>query len=88
MDLSYEGLNRTEEAIAAYRNAIAWQADSAVKNSGPFLNLGSLLADGDRVDEGLTYLLEAARRMSPGLSHSPATGKSVYAAESTGKGAG
>jgi tetratricopeptide (TPR) repeat protein len=61
LGLSYEGLNRTEDAIAAYRNAIAWQMDSAVKNSGPLLNLGSLLADGERVDEGVSYLLEAAR---------------------------
>ncbi len=61
LGLSYEGLNRTEDAVAAYRNAIAWQMDSAVKNPEPFLNLGSLLADGDRVDEGLSYLLEAAR---------------------------
>jgi tetratricopeptide (TPR) repeat protein len=61
LGLSYEGLNRTEEAVAAYRNAIAWETDSGVKNAGPFLNLGSLLADGDRLDEGLSYLLEAAR---------------------------
>ena len=61
LGLSYEGLNRTEEAIAAYRNAIAWEMDSAVKNADPFLNLGSLLADSDRLDEGVSYLLEAAR---------------------------
>jgi tetratricopeptide (TPR) repeat protein len=61
LGLSYEGLNRTEEAVTAYRNAIAWETESAVKNAEPFLNLGSLLADGDRVDEGLTYLRQAAR---------------------------
>ena len=61
LGLSYEGLNRTEEAIAAYRNAINWQADSAVKNPGPFLDLGSLLVDNNRPDEGLPYLLEAVR---------------------------
>ena len=61
LGLSYEGLNRTEEAIAAYRTAIAWQADSAVKNSGPFLDLGSLLADSERVEEALPLLLEASR---------------------------
>lgn len=61
LGLSYEGLNRSEDALAAYRNAIAWQTNSHVKNAGPFLNLGSLLADGDRIDEGLSYLLEAAR---------------------------
>jgi len=54
-------LNRTEEAVTAYRTAITWQMDSAVKNPEPFLNLGSLLADGDRLDEGVSFLLEAAR---------------------------
>jgi len=61
LGLSYEGLNRTEEAVAAYRNAIAWLANAPVKNPEPFLNLGRLLADGDRLDEGLSYLLEATR---------------------------
>ena len=61
LGLSYEGLNRTDEAVAAYRNAIAWQADAPVKNPEPLLNLGSLLADGNRLDEGLSNLLEAAR---------------------------
>ncbi len=65
LGLSYEGLNRTEEAMAAYRNALAWQADSAIKNPGPFLDLGSLLVDNNRPDEGLPYLLEAAR-LDPG----------------------
>jgi hypothetical protein len=35
-----------------------------VKNSGPLLDLGSLLVDSDRSEEGLRYLLEAAR-LSP-----------------------
>ena len=61
LGLSYEGLNRTEEAAAAYRTAIEWETDSPVKNAGPFLNLGSLLADGDGLDEGVSYLLNAAR---------------------------
>jgi len=64
LGLSYEGLNRYEEAIAAYRTAIAWQTDAAVKNSRPFLDLGSLLVDTDHTEEGLPYLLEAAR-LSP-----------------------
>jgi tetratricopeptide (TPR) repeat protein len=65
LGLSYEGLNRTEEAMAAYRNAIAWQADAPAKNPGPFLDLGSLLVDSDRLEESLPYLLEAAR-LDPG----------------------
>lgn len=65
LGLSYEGLNRTEQAVAAYRTAIEWEMDSAVKNAGPFLNLGSLLVDSDRLEEGLPHLLEAAR-LDPG----------------------
>ena len=65
LGLSYEGLNRTEEAITAYRTAIAWQTDSPLKDPGPFLNLGSLLVDADRVEEGLPYLL-AVVRLDPG----------------------
>ncbi len=61
LGLSYEGLNRNDEAMAAYRTAIAWQADAAVRNSGPYLDLGSLLVDTDRSEEALPYLLEAAR---------------------------
>ena len=64
LGLSYEGLNRNEEAMAAYRTAIEWQKDAAVKNSGPLLDLGALLVDNDRTEEGLTYLLEASQ-LSP-----------------------
>ena len=64
LGLSYEGLNQADKAIAAYRNAIAWQADAAVKNPGPLLDLGSLLVDSNRSEEALPYLLEAAR-MTP-----------------------
>ncbi len=64
LGLSYEGLNQIEKALAAYRTAISWQADAPVKNSGPYLDLGSLLVDNDRVEEGMPYLLEALR-MSP-----------------------
>ena len=64
LGLSYEGLNRTEDALAAYRTAIEWQRDAAVKNPEPFLNLGSLLVDRERAAEGLPHLLEAVR-LSP-----------------------
>jgi len=61
LGLSYEGLNRYEEAIATYRTAIDWQKDAAVKNSGPFLDLGGLLVDTDHSEEGLPLLMEAER---------------------------
>jgi len=61
LGLSYEGLNRYDEAIAAYRTAIEWQKDAAAKNAGPFVDLGGLLVDTDRTEEGLPFLLEAAQ---------------------------
>jgi tetratricopeptide (TPR) repeat protein len=64
LGLTYEGLNRIEEAVEAYRTAIGWQADAPSKNSGPLLDLGSLLVDNDRAAEGLPYLLYAAK-LSP-----------------------
>ncbi len=61
LGLSCEGLNRTEEAIGAYRNAIAWQTDSALKDSGPFLDLGTLLVEQGQANEALPDLLQAAQ---------------------------
>ena len=59
LGLSYEGLNQIEEAQAAYRTAIAWQADAPVKDAGPYLNLGSLLVDNGKASEALADLREA-----------------------------
>jgi tetratricopeptide (TPR) repeat protein len=57
--LSYAGLLQTDEAIAAFRTAIAWQAHSNIKDPGPFLDLGSLLLDQNRVEEAVPYFLQA-----------------------------
>lgn len=59
LGLSLEGLGRTDEAIAAYKQAIAWQLDSAQKDNEPLLNLGSLLLDQGQPKEALAYLLQA-----------------------------
>jgi len=61
LGLSYEGLNRFDEAIAAYRTAIGWQADSSAKDPGPLRDLGSLMVDNDHTEDGLPYLLAAAK---------------------------
>jgi tetratricopeptide (TPR) repeat protein len=61
LGLSWEGLNQLDKAMAAYRTAIDWQKDVADKNAGPIFDFGSLLVDDDRPQEGLPYLLEAAR---------------------------
>ena len=60
LGLSYAGLGRNEEAAAAYQNAIAWQSHLLVKNSGPYINLGSLLLDANRPAEAISNLLQAA----------------------------
>jgi tetratricopeptide (TPR) repeat protein len=64
LGLTYEGLNQTGQAMEAYRNAIAWQSESPVKTSGPYLDLGALLVESGRPAEGLPNLLEAVK-MSP-----------------------
>jgi Flp pilus assembly protein TadD len=59
LGLSYAGLGRNEEAAAAYQNAIAWQSHLLVKNSGPYINLGSLLLDANRQAEAISNLHQA-----------------------------
>lgn len=59
LGLSYEGLGRKDEAIAAYKQAIEWQSQIPQKDHEPLLNLGSLLLDQDRPKEALPYLLQA-----------------------------
>lgn len=59
LGLSYTGLNRREEALASYKTAISWQAEIALKDPGPYINLGSLLLDQGRPQEAVPYLLQA-----------------------------
>ncbi|HVN04814.1 MAG TPA: tetratricopeptide repeat protein [Bryobacteraceae bacterium] len=64
LGLSFEGLNQIDKAAAAYRTAIDWQKDAKDKDSGPLLDLGSLLVENNNAADGLPYLLEA-ERISP-----------------------
>ncbi len=59
LGLSYAALGRNEEAAAAYQQAIAWQSQAALKNSGPYIDLGRLLLDQNRPKEAVSYLLQA-----------------------------
>jgi Flp pilus assembly protein TadD len=59
LGLSLAGLGRNEEAAAAYNQAIAWQAQSLTKNSGPYIDMGSLLIDENRPQDAVTFLLRA-----------------------------
>ena len=69
LGLSYEGLNQIEDAMAAYRTAIAWQTDAAVKDAGPYLDLGSLLVDSGKAGEALEDLQQAAGFGARRFSH-------------------
>jgi len=59
LGLSFAGLGRNDEAIAAYRLAMAWQEEAPLKNPGPYIDLGTLLIDLNRSGEAVSYLLRA-----------------------------
>ena len=59
LGLSYQGLGRTQDAIAAYKTAILWQKDLLNQDPGPFLNLGVLLLDDNQPDQAVSYLLQS-----------------------------
>jgi Flp pilus assembly protein TadD len=59
LGLAYEGLNRTEEAIAAYRLAIAWQKQEAHPSEQPLLNLGIVLLHQGKLSEAQMLLSQA-----------------------------
>jgi tetratricopeptide (TPR) repeat protein len=56
--LSWRELNDAEKAKSAFQDAIDWQGD-APSDAQPFLNLGTLLADGSDFDKSITYLQKA-----------------------------
>lgn len=60
LGLSYEGMGRTDEAAAAYKTAIAWDAAAGgERDSGPYIDLGTLLVGKGQANEAVPYLLQA-----------------------------
>ncbi len=59
LGLALEGLNRPEEAVQAYRQALAWQAGDPHPSEQPFINLGLLLTDRNQLEEALPLLTQA-----------------------------
>jgi tetratricopeptide (TPR) repeat protein len=57
--LILESGGKTDEALAAYRNAIAWQKENAPSREQPYLNLGSLLITLERSQEAVAPLQQA-----------------------------
>jgi Flp pilus assembly protein TadD len=64
LGLSYEGLDRIPDALAAYRQAIAWQAGAPHPSAQPFINLGTLLLDQNQAAPAL-QALQQAEALSP-----------------------
>jgi Flp pilus assembly protein TadD len=59
LGLAYAGLGRVDDALSAYRTAIAWQKDAPAKNPGPLIDLASLLLDQNRSEEAVPSLRDA-----------------------------
>ena len=59
LGLAYAGLNRNEEAAAAYETAIAWQSGAAQQDPQPDLDYGILLLQGGDTDKALLHLERA-----------------------------
>jgi Flp pilus assembly protein TadD len=59
LGLSFEGLNRTDDAVAAYRQAIAWQQGEAHPSEQPLLNLGIILIHQEKLTEARDQLTKA-----------------------------
>lgn len=59
MGSAFERMSRWDEAAAAYRTVIAWQAAKTIQDSAPYWNLGRVLQKRNKPDEALTYLTRA-----------------------------
>lgn len=64
LGVAYEGLNQPDQAIRAYRQALAWQQDLPRPSEQPFINLGILLTDRNQPQEALP-LLQRAEVLAP-----------------------
>jgi Flp pilus assembly protein TadD len=61
LGLAYEALNQNDDAVHAYRTAIAWQKDDTAPSEQPLLNLAILLQHRNQLMEAQQLLEEAAQ---------------------------
>jgi len=64
LGLVFEAEARTNDALEAYRKAIAWQQGSPRPSEQPYLNLGILLLEQERVEEAVGAL-EKGTELAP-----------------------
>jgi tetratricopeptide (TPR) repeat protein len=57
--LSYEAFDRPVEAIQAFENAIAWQAENSAKDPEPFIELGHLYLNQNHPEKAVPYLSQS-----------------------------
>lgn len=60
LGLTFEGLYKWQNAVAAYKQAIAWQQNSAHPSEEPLLNLGTIYLDQNHPLQALPLLKQAA----------------------------
>ncbi|WP_058188309.1 tetratricopeptide repeat protein [Terracidiphilus gabretensis] len=63
--LANERLAHLDAAEAAYRQAIAWQADREVKDSIPFVGLGRVLLNNNQPQDAIPFLQVGAKAPQP-----------------------
>ena len=56
--LALEGLGRTADALAAYQTSILWQEHLGQKIAEPYIDLGNLLMEQNRLADAVPYLLK------------------------------
>ena len=57
--LAYEALDRPGEALQAFENAIAWQAESSTKDPEPFIELAHLYLNQNQPEKAVPYLSQS-----------------------------
>jgi len=57
--LSYEALERPDEAAQAFQNAIGWQAENSAKDPEPFIELGHLFVNQNQPEKAVPCLSQS-----------------------------
>lgn len=57
--LSFEALGKADQAMQAFENAIAWEAEGPVKDPEPFIELAHLYLQENQPEKAVPYLLQS-----------------------------